>query len=249
MFTLSIILAANSGFIVVIYFKVLKDREDEQSFHNFVDTAKLSAFIFGVQHLAFALQYLRSSLTVPLYFLRQEKIEANCLRSLMKINKKIRRRKYVIIALQILLTVVMTCEIYFTFDDKERTVYGFQVLLLYLITLTSLLLSTWLINRWKRRDLVPLGYKKSCKYEGFFATLTSLVCSTFIIDIFLFTKLNKNNFEYIYPIFMVLSFLTTMFIKIFMIKMSRARWSNLAEEDSNDKITHMDREVAAEWFD
>ena len=48
---------------------------------------------------------------------------------------------------------------------------------------------------------------------------------------------------------MVLSFLTTMFIKIFMIKMSRARWSNLAEEDSNDQITHMDREVAAEWFD
>ena len=43
--------------------------------------------------------------------------------------------------------------------------------------------------------------------------------------------------------------MATIFILVFMIKMSRARWSKIPEEEADRKTTMMDREVAAGWFD
>ena len=50
-------------------------------------------------------------------------------------------------------------------------------------------------------------------------------------------------------LFTVTSSMATMFILVFMIKMSRAVWSELPEEEMDRKTTMMDREVAAGWFD
>ena len=50
-------------------------------------------------------------------------------------------------------------------------------------------------------------------------------------------------------LFTIFSFLATMFILIFMVKMSRAKWSELPDEEKSRRTTMMDREVADGWFD
>ena len=51
-------------------------------------------------------------------------------------------------------------------------------------------------------------------------------------------------------VFTMLTFLTTAFILGFLIKMSRAVWSQeLPEEEHNGKTSMMDREVAGGWYD
>ena len=52
-----------------------------------------------------------------------------------------------------------------------------------------------------------------------------------------------------YILFTISSFLATMFILIFMVKMSRAIWSELPDEEKSRKTSMMDREVAGGWFD
>ena len=52
----------------------------------------ISLLSTSVQHFSFALQYLRSSLTVPLYFERREKIDSNRDDLVAELNKKIKQR-------------------------------------------------------------------------------------------------------------------------------------------------------------
>ena len=104
---------------------------------------------------------------------------------------------------------------------------------MYLVNFACLIYSTWRIDDWKRRELIPLGYRRSCKYEGYFTTLILLYILVFILDIIVFVVIDQDNFLFLYPVFMAFSFATTVFIKVFMVKMSRAKWSNLPSEESD----------------
>ena len=144
---------------------------------------------------------------------------------------------------------MMALRVYLSFSTDITQDYSYTVLVLYLVNFACLTYSTWRIDNWKRRELIPLGYRRSCKYEGYFTALIVLFICIFILDIVVLAVIDEDNFVCLYPVFMVFSFATTLFLKVFMVKMSRAKWSDLPGEESDRQITNMDREVAAEWFD
>ena len=59
--------------------------------------------LFAILHNLFALQYLRSSLTVPLFFERQLRKDSNFTEMLVSIDQQITNRKWMIISIQTVL--------------------------------------------------------------------------------------------------------------------------------------------------
>ena len=61
--------------------------------------------LFATNHCLFALQYLRASLTVPLYFDRQIAKDSNCAHKLPEFDAKIRNRKWCVVTSQTVLVL------------------------------------------------------------------------------------------------------------------------------------------------
>ena len=70
--------------------------------------------LYSTIHSLFALQYLRASLTVPIFFERQILKDSNFTYLLPKMDTQIRNRKFCIIILQAILLISSTvCIVYF----------------------------------------------------------------------------------------------------------------------------------------
>ena len=107
------------------------------------------------QHLIFSIQYLRSSLTVPLYFDRREKIESNCEEKVKQIDKKTQLISCITIVVQFQILYV-DCWIFVVLgvDKLKESDAVFDsililTLVLYAASMTILIVSGWLIYRWK----------------------------------------------------------------------------------------------------
>ena len=121
------------------------------------------------------------------------------------------------------------------------------------------------IKRWIKRELAePHGREWKCKKDGLFVIYLALVLILFMaetaIGLLDFSVINQddsvdsNEGKWVLVnisniLFTIFSFLATMFILIFMVKMSRAMWSELPDEEKSRRTTMMDREVADGWFD
>ena len=242
-------------------------------------TLYMSAKLFATQHATFALQYLRSSLTVPIHFERRMRLDSNRLDMLPVLDRRIKIICWSIYAVQTLLAFLVI-PFTFIFRDETEDSLGNKITQVKLsmvrmdlniasavnvLTITMTLVALWRIKRWIKKELAePHGRKWLCRRDGLFLIFLVLVCILFAVETFNGeqdftseedkpdtiedeTKWELRNVWL--TLFTVTSSLATMFILIFMIKMSRAVWSELPVEEMSRKTTMMDREVAAGWFD
>ena len=122
----------------------------------------MSAKLFAIQHVTFALQYLRSALTVPIHFERRMRLDSNRLDLLPVLDRRIKLIRWSIYAVQTLLAFLVI-PFSFIFRDEATDPSGvtFKHVKLSMVrmdlsiasavnvlTITTTLVALWRIKRW-----------------------------------------------------------------------------------------------------
>ena len=141
---------------------------------------------YGFQDIAFSLQYFRSSVTVPLYFKRREKIDINREFDVPEINKRLKVRKFAIYSSQavVILLWIISSSFGFLNHGTPTTVIASVIAVLYAISLTLIFFASYRIHRWKQREFTHLGYRWSREKDGLFLFYAILLVTHFILIVF-----------------------------------------------------------------
>ena len=127
------------------------------------------------QHLMFATQYLRSSLTAPLYFERREMIESKRFDRVEKLEKQSKRISNIIIMIQLAALPMAGLIQYLLFKYTTENEACYLAAISYVFNIAMLICATLRIQNWKRKEVVPLGYVWNCKQDGPFLSCCILV--------------------------------------------------------------------------
>ena len=151
-----------------------------------------------LQTVIFSLQYLRSSLTVPLHFERRYKLDCGRVDQVPAIDRKIRCYKYCIFTLQIVMTVLICLILIFEllfrsgldweFEKINSSVLSFIIVVILcsplILTPTAIIFGLCRIKKWIDSDLAePYGRKWKCQKDGLFLVFLILTLILHILGL------------------------------------------------------------------
>lgn len=203
--------------------------------HGSIPIENASIQIWYGQYMMWTLQYLRSALTVPIYFERREKIEGMIAHKVELLDLKSKRRRYLMVSLQIgvpflWLLLYGLIGVLFpnnqSFEDISASNYYLIVTATFLaINLVIICISAYIIYRWKYKELRPLGYRWNCKDDGLFAIFTLIQLYMLALYIILVSNPKVTEIFAFEVAIQIIVMFSTLYMLGFMVKMSHSNWS------------------------